>query len=353
MPERDLQDCPTGPTPVERGVRARRSGIVTVVTMLMKSEARGVMAWIVGERQPTLITIDARDCALDVPGRTLMVKSFFEEKSYESAFNAELAQGVEGSPFRHFAPGARLEAMLGFDVMTTLESRNTAWRAMGLTHRSGVSIHHRAPNQLPDAVFNLFIQYKRSDALKSSRAMHHTYFGGLYYRFRFDTPKNQLATLHELAAASGSAAHIVYAAPEFHTVQELWDAMIAGKIIANSVIVEATQLQSGHKAFNFKTGKTSLQNPEPEPVKASPADVWFAQLEGRTAPLTETLGIAHAAVQGVPQWVETWRSSQPRLLGGEPFSEDPLVESAVQQFAEVTAFTWAQGLTWILAGPNS
>lgn len=282
-----------------------------------------------------------------------MVKSFFEEKSYEAAFNNELNNGVGGAHTRHFAPGARLEASLGFDVMAILEQRHPAWRTMGLRYRAGTSLHHRAPSQLPDAVFNLFIQYKRSDALKSRLAMHHAHFGGPYYRFHFNTPTKQLATLHELAKNSGSAAHVIYAAPEFHTVPELWDATVAGEIISKSVIIEAQQLSLKHKAFNFKTDKASLQNPDPEFVEAANAAEWFKTLDGQLAPLVETVSIAHSGVRGVARWRERWESDRIQLIGREPFSDDPAVETTVRQFAEVAAFTWLHGLSWILSGPGA
>lgn len=209
---------------------------------------------------------------------------------------------------------------------------------------------HRSPTQIPDEVFNLFIQYKRSDSMIGTGATHYRRFKGHYYRFRFDTPANQLPTLHALALSSGSDAHVVYAAPEFHTMKELFEATRTQQVITKSVIVEARHLLTKHKAFNFRSGFTSIQNPEPENVKSTPAQDWFDSLEAPVASLASTMTTAVKAVRSTPRWDRLWSRNQSELLGAEPFAENVGSNRLVRQFAEVTAFTWLHGLSWTLSG---
>lgn len=281
-----------------------------------------------------------------------MVIPTFEEKTYEQAFNNELVVGVRGARSRLLSPGARLEATLGFDAMADLGKRHPAWRAIGRSHRAGVSVHDQAPTKLPDATFNLFIQYKRSHWIGSPRATHHQYFEGPYFRFHFHTPAQQLTTLHALARSSGSHAHVIYAAPEFHTIEQLWDANLSGEVIARSIVIDALRLSGSHKAFNFKTGYTSIQNPEPEEVEDHPADEWFADLEGEPRPIRDTLAIARGIVRGVPYWAGRWERDRVELLGPEPLNNNPEVAELMEQFAEVAAFAWMHGLTWRLSAPT-
>lgn len=285
------------------------------------------------------------------------VRPEFEEKSYETAFNIELALGQAGSALSFFAPGARLEAELQTDVIWNLAATNPAWAIIGLAYSRGAAIPSTKSGNVPSGMFNLFIQYKRSDALTNRAAKHWGHFGKQYYRFRFDHPSAQLSTLQRLESGCGSAAQVIYAAPHFHEIDELMAAISSGTVIRQSVIVKPSQLSTQHAAFNFLNGYPSIQNPEPEFTASVSGAEYFGGLEplldGRS--FRETLAITQEVVSGIEGWRETWGAVRPVLFDYPEFEisalDAPVADiELLGQYAEVATFAYTQGLGWLIPG---
>jgi hypothetical protein len=276
------------------------------------------------------------------------LKSQFEEKSYEAAFNAELGQGPSGLTL--FAPGQHLEAHLGFDVAWDLLPSDPFWRAIGLASGAGRLFPAPQGQVVPASTFNLFIQYKCSDWLHGRRSKHRAHFGGDYYRFTFDHPARQLDVLQALEANSVGAARVVYAAPHFHTVHHLMVALGAGTVIADSVVVEAQLLGRGHKAYNFSSGRPPLLNPEPERAEGVSGDVYFSELasstSGRTS-WTESLSVLHSAVTETPGWSRLSELAGDAELRGEGSYDD---RAAMRQYLDIQLFAWMNNLRWVTLG---
>jgi len=278
------------------------------------------------------------------------MKSEFEEKSYEAAFNVELGQGQSGLVF--FAPGQRLEAHLGFDVAWQLGVSDPLWRAINLTGGAGLPIAPTQGHVVPADAFNLFIQYKRSDWLHGRRSQHRAHFGGDYYRFMFNHPARQLNVLQNLEQAAAGTARVVYAAPEFHTVGRLMDASRNGTVVRQSVLVEAGSLGRGHRAYNFKLGNQSLLNPEPELAKGSRGDSYFSELAnspGARVPWEESLSVLHSAITETPEWGRAAAlTSEAQAVADEGLYGDQIEN--VRRFVDIQLFAWMNNLRWVTAG---
>jgi hypothetical protein len=255
---------------------------------------------------------------------------------------------------QHFAPGARLEAELQFDAMWQLSVKNPAWAAIGLSYAGGVAIAPPKTGKVPPGLFNLFIQYKRSDYLHGYSSTHRRHFSGPYYRFGFASPRAQLGRLQALAASGASAIEVVYAAPEFHTVDQLMDAMRAKSIVSRSVIVKASQLNPRHRAFNFRTGHNSIQNPDPEVVESTSGDgLFISPSSGDLLEFRDTVAHAYAALGEDREWSKMWRVIREGILTDLDIGADSRDATLIDQFAEVASFAWMSGLGWFLSGPAS
>lgn len=278
------------------------------------------------------------------------MRSHFEEKSYELGFNLELASGQAGRNV--FAPGQFIEGALGFDVAWQLGAANPAWAAIALTSRKGFPIPGSPAVNLPASSFNLFVQYKRSEYLMGTRARHRSHFGGAYRRFKFDDPEDQLKTLQTLETTVGTAAHVIYAAPKFHTMTDLIRTFAASTVIAESVIASSGWLGKGHSAYNFKPGYSALLNPEPEEVPTLSAVDYFAgfdSIRDSATNFSTGLDFVHAAISSMPDWATSWETSRARLAVGNTNS-GPQTELG-SKYLEVLAFAWANSLTWVVLDP--
>lgn len=266
------------------------------------------------------------------------MKPEFEEKSYEAAFNAEIEFGQPGATF---APGQVAEASLGVDVLALLSKRHPFWRTVGLYHRRGRRVTKAA---VPDEVFNLFLQYKRSDHIVGPNGRHHRTFGSDYYRFVTTRPTDQLETLQALERATASLGHVRYVAPEFSTLAELRDAQRNQRVIQQSVVVAPSMFGKTHKAYNFKSGRAVL-NPVPEWVDVDLATTLFEHRR-EVVPFRYAIGLMSAALEEGLGDVHLRNLLDREVQEGAGSTELP---DGSRDFLMLAGLTWATGTQWLPA----
>lgn len=183
----------------------------------------------------------------------------YEEKTFESYFNAELSQ--RGIFF--FPPGQVQEGSMGADAVVMCRNRRL-WRRFGYPYLftlpfAGASYREMAEEMekylqreitdVPDIRGNIFFQYKRSQFMVLKSAEEWSHWNEPYYRY--DIYQEQQLLLERLHSKFGSSVLILYAAPAVQDVGQLVDLHITGKVIANTNFRPAHEL-SGHRRNTFK-----------------------------------------------------------------------------------------------------
>lgn len=183
----------------------------------------------------------------------------FEEKTYEKYFGHELAK-IAGPTF---SPGQVAEGYLGFDEAFFLPS---------YAHLDGMSLQEidvladAYSDLLPDWRFNLFVQYKRPEYVRGHRAAEWSSWGQPYYRYQLVT--HQQDALANVAAAAGTRAEVIYAAPAFWRSKTLFEAAGNHSVVSLSNVALATSMQ-GHSRYSYiAPGKTGVAHSDPENVEA-------------------------------------------------------------------------------------
>ena len=210
----------------------------------------------------------------------------FEEKQYEQHMNIELLCKHDTSNL--FPPGQFLENSLGFDV--ALYSCNRRFWKYFYKHlywgwkRYFYYFFVRFPYIHPDDIkyleelfkdyldyipkikFNLFIQYKRPEHMKTKRSLEWEHWNHPYYRYQIIQHQQEL--LEKLAQnIDESSALVIYASPAFHTQKEFWENVQNKTIIDNSNYCEAERL-SGHSRYTYiNGGRYGIALSEPEEIK--------------------------------------------------------------------------------------
>lgn len=196
----------------------------------------------------------------------------YEEKTYESYFNAELDRRSS----IYFPFGQVQEGSIGADAAAQSHSR-WLWRRLGFPfwfrpRFSGVDLrdvademeHHlqREIRNIPAIKTNLLLQYKRSEIITTANGSEWSYWNQRY--FRYDIYAEQQALLMHLDAKFGAKALILYAAPALSDVDELVSAKLAGTIIEHSNFCPAARLQGHHRNTYLRAGLHSIACSEPE-----------------------------------------------------------------------------------------
>lgn len=200
------------------------------------------------------------------------MKASFEEKSYESYFNTELASLTD----IYFPLGQVQEGSLGFDASAMTRNRRL-WRALGhpfwfFPHFGGVSLLEIAEDMehflgvaldnMPDMKANLLFQYKRPEFITKSSGAEWNHWNQPYYRY--DIFREQHDLLMRIDASFGLQDFIVYAAPALINVNELVDAYIKRQIINLSNFRKASELSGHHRNTYTREGRYSICCSEPE-----------------------------------------------------------------------------------------
>lgn len=203
------------------------------------------------------------------------MRATFEEKTYESYFNSELARQTD----IYFPLGQVQEGSLGFDS-SALSSNRRLWRRLGypfwfFPSFAGVELREIADemedllnvtlDNLPPMNSNLLFQYKKPEYISTSRGSEWTHWNEPY--FRYDIYQKQQELLMHIYNQFGAKIFIVYASPALHDVNELVDAHLSRKIIDVSNFRKASELNRHHRNTYTQAGTHSIACSEPKEIE--------------------------------------------------------------------------------------
>ncbi|MBI5531834.1 MAG: hypothetical protein HY898_03910 [Deltaproteobacteria bacterium] len=291
-----------------------------------------------------------------------MVQAQFEEKSFEAPLNHQL---LAGSPYI-YSPGQVLEASLGFDAALWTQNA-TLWGLFGKIPGPGVPItapwlwpatgpSPRLP-ALQSFNLNVFIQYKRPEALTRSYAREWTRWGQNYYRY-FITPHQQVA-LEDCMANLGGNGLVVYASPCFWQIDDLLRHTMAGTLVSETNFVDVSRL-NGHARYTYvAAGNAGLALSEPEEVPPISMSKHMGK-RIKTAPsLPEGANILELAARAITSAAKVSGLASMEAIDEAiklGFSHVPPAleesrQSVLEPFAKVAAFCWLTGWLWLVGGP--
>lgn len=197
----------------------------------------------------------------------------FKEKTYEKYFSREIARLTDSS----FSPDQCDENFLGFDEAFLLPfehllfippyvRRSRRLRRSGILLRELDHLTERAIERMPPFRFNLFVQYKRPEYLRTRGAREWKHWHAPYYRF--DITPHQQQLLERLDAVSHGRAATIYASPAFWTATDLWQFVAAGQVIGSSNVASAVRL-AGHGCYSYvDPGHRGMGHSEPEEIES-------------------------------------------------------------------------------------
>jgi hypothetical protein len=195
-----------------------------------------------------------------------VVVAQFEEKTYEIAYDIELSSGAGGTPTL-WAPGQVLEHLLGFDATGDPQPDHVLWTVLTAPRPPGIvllssfwpGLPKAAAAQLPSRPASFIVQYKRPEYLHGGRAKQWSFWRAPYFRFKIDS--GQQRVLKRLEVKLGREALVRYAAPAFHSSQQLEIAQMQRSVITQSGHVPPSAL-AGHSAWTYQyPGNAGRANP--------------------------------------------------------------------------------------------
>lgn len=211
------------------------------------------------------------------------MKSEFEEKEFESPLYSELRSG---SP-NIMTPGQVFEANFGIDA-ALLAINPLFWEMFGFRDiPAGIALHdfswgfvwRRAGHKriLPKFETNLLVQAKRSTPLaRVNRDLKKLGFRAPFWRFNITYHQQEI--LEKVAKKLQRKALVVYAAPAFHKLDDLYYHTRNISIVKNTSFVKISKL-SGHKQWNFdKPGTTGVAHSEIELIEDIPFDSMIEEI---------------------------------------------------------------------------
>ncbi len=115
-------------------------------------------------------------------------------------------------------------------------------------------LQHQLDNfRFPKFKCNVFLQHKRPEHISSKRGREYIHWKESY--FRYDIDDKQQYILNSLEHKLGANAIVVYACPAFWQSEELFDFMLARKLVENSNFVKPSRLNN-HRRYTFiESGK--------------------------------------------------------------------------------------------------
>ena len=205
------------------------------------------------------------------------MKTEFKEKTFEKYFSCEIARLTNIT----FSPDQCDEHFLGFDDAFLLPFpllvglapyvRRSRWaRRTGITLDILDDLLPELIERMPPFRFNLFVQYKRPEYLKTRGAKEWAAWHSPYYRI--DITPHQQTLLENIDALSVGRAAVVYAAPAFWSSTDLWTHVESQKVIENSNIASCGLL-AGHHCYTYAArGHGGHAHSEPVQVSSRPLD---------------------------------------------------------------------------------
>ncbi|HGM6833110.1 TPA: hypothetical protein ACKQCE_001659 [Serratia marcescens] len=196
------------------------------------------------------------------------MKIFYEEKTFENYFNAEIGQG-DGF---FFPLGQVQEGFIGADC-AYYASDLLRWDFLGqVLNSEGANLKDIASemdyflkndfNALPDIKTNILFQYKRPELITTSTGSEWKHWRKEY--FRYDIYDRQHILLKKINSRFGDEVAILYVAPAIKGINELVLQSRAKKIVDSSNFKHIKQLD-GHKRNTYiSAGTYSIGCSEPQ-----------------------------------------------------------------------------------------
>jgi hypothetical protein len=271
------------------------------------------------------------------------VKADFEEKSFEVAANFEL--GLLGSAVDFWAPGQVLEGVLGFDFMVQLEGNvDEVNDLIGAAIPAGLFWKQYFGNpasadSAPDWA-SLFLQYKRPDRMLRRRGKFLGLFQGEYYRFDLD--RDQHASLVGFREASQNQAFVCYAAPRFHTSDDLKFYRQHRLVLERTAFIEVGLVED-HEYGAYDEIEAFLCS-EPE-------EVLLLGLPGLIGALRRTDRVQDDSVGGaLLRHLRTLADAATVPADAGTEQREPLDLRTIVR--SILRFAWANDATWLICGFN-
>lgn len=291
----------------------------------------------------------------------------FEEKEYEGPLNHEL---LAGDP-RFWPPGQVFEKYMGFDAALMITSP-LFWQAVGYSHPlSGLVLNDLRfgyiwrqvgrKRKLPTFAANLFLQVKRPEFL--SRSNYSVPIYGWHYRFNIKL--HQQAALGRLAKKLGRRGRVFYAAPVFHTHDELYRITERQELVKNSNFAPVHRLD-GHERWLYSTpGVSGVGHSEPQKIDEPN---FFDQLDDletisvefdnrrRDTTLEDLQFVAQAIQSSVRETSQSSPVSREYLRRIESLfvtEREPHALQSAKFFAQIVVFCQLFGVQWHVVSSES
>lgn len=203
------------------------------------------------------------------------MKAEFEEKDFEAPLYNELRFGSH----RIATPGQVFEGKFGIDA--AIEAENPIfWDLFGYYDiPKGVVLNDLRwgfmwrklgkKRRLPTFNTNLLIQAKRPIPLSRASSQLKSY-GFKSKHWRFEITEHQQEILEKVSHNLSRKALVIYAAPAFHTLDELYNHTEAQTVVENSSFVKVDRLRN-HKHWSYhQAGTSGIAHSEPEFIEDIP-----------------------------------------------------------------------------------
>lgn len=286
----------------------------------------------------------------------------FKEKTYEKYFFYELARHA---PFM-YSPDHWDESFLGFDDAFLLPlprlpgllpyMRRRRWARMhGMTLSELERIAEEDSCRMPTIGFNLFVQYKRPEYIRSPRATEWPEWHAAY--FRYSTTDRQQDLLEAIERQSHGRAATVYASPALWRATGLWAHAQARSVISQSNVASAGR-PSGHKRYSCDSagyeGKGHSQATE---LKSRPLkEIIQEGLEQKELPFDEHIRrvaeLIEDTVNGRDVDAQLYEQARAAILG-EGDGEGLSSSSLFQALLTIEAFSDAFDTSYYAMGRTS
>ena len=213
------------------------------------------------------------------------MRAEFEEKIYEIYFAIELDKHTKDV----YPSGQCLEFALGFDAAFFVGMWHRwryphffeVWwpsRHRGITLSEEIAeIDETArglSNVLPPFRLNLFLQYKRPELLSRKNSKEWNCWRQSY--FRYGITSHQQRALERVLRASGGRAAVVYVAPAFIEIKELFRNAQSGNLIASSNIVSVNRLTRHSRYTYVSAGSDGVGHSDAEDIGGEDFDQMIA-----------------------------------------------------------------------------
>jgi hypothetical protein len=183
------------------------------------------------------------------------------------------------------------EHLLGFDAAANPGPDHTLWKVLntprprGLTlissDWSGSGLPTPPSADLPAFPVSYIVQFKRPEFLRGARAAQWTLWHAPYYRFRREPIQQRV--LKRLETNIGTQAVVRYAAPAFHTNQDLDTARWTGSIISQTGHV-APSILADHKVWTYQRADSPGRGNPKGPLRSFDSfNTLFRPLQEETA----------------------------------------------------------------------